>query len=113
MINMTPDACKQFKKLFKEKDLPETSAIRFTIKGGGCSGFQLDVSLEPSRRFDMPKKTDLKFISEGIRILIDKKSHLFLDGMTVRYQKQDFGHKFVYDNPNSKGTCGCGESFSI
>jgi len=113
MINLTSEAGEQFKLLFSDRELPSTSAVRFTVKGGGCSGFTLDVSIEPPRRFDMARKTDNKFISEDVRILADQKSLLFLDGMTVRYEKQDFGHKFTYDNPNAKGVCGCGESFSI
>ena len=113
MINLTPDAAAQFKKLFKDREIPNTSAVRFTVKGGGCSGFQLDVSIEPPRRFDMARKTDTKFVSEEVRILADQKSLLFLSGMTVRYEKQQFGHKFTYDNPNAKGVCGCGESFSV
>jgi iron-sulfur cluster assembly accessory protein len=113
MIHLTKDAAQQFKDIFKERELSESSAVRFTVKGGGCSGFMLDVSLEPPRRYDMARRTDSKFISEDIRILADKKSLLFLDGMTVRYEKQPFGHKFTYDNPNAQGVCGCGESFSV
>ena len=113
MINLTDEASQQFKKIFKEKDLPETSAVRFTVKGGGCSGFQLDVSIEPPRRFDMARSNDTKFVVNDVRLIVDKKSLLFLEGMTVRYEKQPFGHKFSYDNPNAKGVCGCGESFSI
>ena len=113
MINLTADAAQQFKTLFKERDLPYNSAIRFTVKGGGCSGFTLDVAIEPPRRYDMARRSDNKFISQDVRILADKKSLLFLDGMTVRYEKQPFGHKFTYDNPNATGICGCGESFSV
>ena len=113
MINLTPEAAIQFKKTFEKKRLPATSAVRFTVKGGGCAAFTLGVTIEPPRRFDMARKSDKKFISEGIRILADQKSLLFLDGMTVRYEKQQFGHKFTYDNPNAKGVCGCGESFSV
>lgn len=113
MINLTTEAAEQFKKIFTDRNIPNTSAIRFTVKGGGCSGFQLDVGIEPPRRFDMARKSDNKFVSEDIRILADQKSLLFLAGMTVRYEKKEFGHKFTYDNPNAQGVCGCGESFSV
>lgn len=113
MIHLTIEASEKFKQLLKEKELPINSAIRFIVKGGGCSGFTLDVAIEPPRKYDMAARHDTKFVSEGIRILVDKKSLLFLDGMQVRYEEQPFGHKFVYDNPNSKGTCGCGISFSV
>jgi iron-sulfur cluster assembly protein len=113
MINLTDEASNKFLNIFKNKELPENSAVRFTVRGGGCSGLTLDVQIEPPRRYDMARKTDSKFIANDVRILVDKKSLLFLDGMTVRYEEQQFGHKFVYDNPNSKGVCGCGESFSV
>ena len=113
MITLTEDASNRFKMIFKEKDLPPNSAVRFTVKGGGCSGFTLDVDIEPPRRFDMARRHDSKFISNDVRILVDKKSLLFLEGTTVKYVKQPFGHKFTYDNPNATGVCGCGESFSV
>ena len=84
MINLTEDASNKFLTIFKNKELPENSAIRFTVKGGGCSGFTLDVQIEPPRRFDMARRADDKFVSNDVRILVDKKSLLFLDGMTVR-----------------------------
>jgi iron-sulfur cluster assembly protein len=113
MINLTTEAAEKFLTLFTEKGLASNSAIRFSIKGGGCSGFTLEVNIEPPKRYDMARRSDSKFISNNIRVLVDKKSLLFLDGMTVRYEEQPFGHKFVYDNPNSTGVCGCGESFSV
>lgn len=113
MINLSNEAAAKFKILFNEQNQGINAAIRFAVKGGGCSGFMLDVSVEPARRYEMARKNDIKLISKNIRILVDKKSHLFLDGMTVNYVEQPFGHKFTYDNPNSKGACGCGESFSV
>ena len=55
---------------------------------------------------------DNKFISNDVRILVDSKSLLFLKNMTVDFEKTRFGHKFVYNNPNASGWCGCGKSFN-
>ena len=113
MINLTPEAASHILKTFEEKGLPDQSAVRFIVKGGGCSGFTLEVSLEPPRRFEMPRRSDTAYTSSGVRILVDKKSALFVDGMTVKLKQHQFGHKLEFDNPNAKGICGCGESFSI
>lgn len=113
MIYLTDTAARKIQKLFTEKQMDANSAIRFAVKGGGCSGFTLDVSLEPARRYDLARRNDCKFNDKGIRILVDKKSLLFLDQTKVDYVEEKFGHKFTYENPNAKGWCGCGESFSI
>lgn len=113
MISLTENAANRIKELFKEKSLPETAAIRFSVKGGGCSGFSMEVKLEQPRRYDMANRFDNKFISNGIRILVDKKSLLFLDGTAVDWEQTQFGHKFKYDNPQATGWCGCQESFAV
>lgn len=113
MIYLTETAATKIQSLFEEKNMSADSAIRFGVKGGGCSGFTLDVKLEPPRKYEMARRNDCKFIDKNIRILVDKKSLLFLDQTKVDYIKEKFGHKFSYENPNAKGWCGCGESFSI
>jgi len=113
MIYLTDTAATKIQTLFEEKNMAADSAIRFAVKGGGCSGFSLDVNLEPPRKYEMARKNDCKFLEKGIRILVDKKSLLFLDQTRVDYVKEKFGHKFSYENPNAKGWCGCGESFSV
>jgi iron-sulfur cluster assembly protein len=113
MINLTPEAANYILKAFKEKGLPEQSAVRFIVKGGGCSGFTLEVLLEPPKKFEMPRRSDTTYTSSGVRILVDKKSDLFVDGMTVKLKQHQFGHKLEFDNPNATGICGCGESFAI
>ncbi len=113
-LTLTPRAAERIQGMLKEKGLPETAGIRFGVKGGGCSGFEYKVDLEPSpRTFDMPKKDDQVFVSHGTRLVVDKKSYLFLGGVEIDWEEQPFGHSFVYRNPNAKGTCGCGTSFSV
>ena len=71
------------------------------------------VLVENPRRFDMPRRSEKVFVSNGTRILIDKKSLLFMDGTEIDWEEQTFGHAFVYTNPNAKGICGCGTSFAV
>lgn len=113
MISLTAKAATRIKELFENQGLPETACVRFAVKGGGCSGFIYSAEVAPPRKFDMPSKHDSKFISNGVRILVDKKSLLFLDGSQVDCKDTRFGHSFIYTNPNSTGSCGCGESFSV
>ena len=114
MLILTENAAERIKGLLKDRGLPETAGMRFGVKGGGCSGFEYQVDVvESPRKFDMPSRHDKVFVSEGVRLLIDQKSLLFLDGMTVDWVEHNFGHSFTYTNPNATGTCGCGTSFAI
>lgn len=112
MIQLTDSAAEVIKKKFNEKGLSDKAAIRFRVQGGGCSGFSYQTKLEAARRFELPMAGDGKYVINGIRVLIDQKSLLFLKGMTVDWTSDDFSGQFVFENPNSKGTCGCGTSFT-
>ena len=79
------------------------------MKGGGCSGFSYVLGLEEA----VPKPYDQVFEQDGVKILIDGKSHLHLDGMTIDYRKNNLmGGGFEFNNPNAKKSCGCGTSFT-
>jgi iron-sulfur cluster assembly accessory protein len=82
----------------------EGSFFRIAIKGGGCSGFQYDFSVDKKRQED-----DLKFEN----ILIDKTSADMLKGSEVDYVSELIGNSFKISNPKSKSSCGCGVSFSL
>lgn len=87
---------------------PETDYIRVGVKSGGCSG------LEYVLKFDKEKSdTDQVFEDNGIKILVDKKSILYLAGTVLEYSGGLNGKGFVFNNPNASRTCGCGESFSL
>ncbi|MDR2205149.1 MAG: iron-sulfur cluster assembly accessory protein [Flavobacteriaceae bacterium] len=86
----------------------ETDFIRVGVKSGGCSG------LEYVLKFDNQKaETDQIFEDNGIKIIVDKKSILYLAGTTLEYSGGLNGKGFVFNNPNAARTCGCGESFSL
>lgn len=106
MINITQNAAKEIRKIKAEQNLDDTVPIRIGIKGGGCSGFTYTFEFDSKQ-----SKFDLLFDSEGLKVLVDKKSHLYIDGTEVdwSYSLIDRGLKFT--NPNAKGSCGCGTSF--
>ena len=106
MIHLTENAAKEIRKLKAEDHLAEEVPVRIGIKGGGCSGFTYTFDFDGKKgRFD------LEFESQGMRILVDKKSHMYIDGTEVdwSYSLMDRGLRFT--NPNAKGSCGCGTSF--
>ena len=106
MIELTEAAAKEIRKVMTEEALDLSVPIRVGIKGGGCSGFTYTFD------FDARKgKFDLEFESQGLTVLVDKKSHLYIDGTVVdwSYNLMDRGMKF--SNPSAKGSCGCGTSF--
>lgn len=87
---------------------PDTTYLRIGVKGGGCSGL--------SYVFDFvlnAEDSDRVFDFENIKVCIDKKSYLFLNGMEIDYEETPFKSGIILNNPNAKRTCGCGESFSF
>ncbi len=101
-IKFTDKAINQINHLLSQKD--KGSFFRIAIKGGGCSGFQYDFSVDKK-----PQEDDLKFEN----ILIDKTSADMLKGSEVDYVSELIGNSFKISNPKSKSSCGCGVSFSL
>lgn len=86
----------------------KTDFVRVGVKSGGCSGLSYDL------KFDREKDDDDKvFQDNGVKIIVDKKSFLYLIGTTLDYSGGLNGAGFVFNNPNANRTCGCGESFSL
>lgn len=106
MINLTPAAIEEVKRLQTKQEKPE-AGLRVGVKGGGCSGLSYVLN------FDLPKPGDNVYEYEGTRVFVDPKSLLYLEGMTLDYSDnlQTRGFKFI--NPNAEKSCGCGESFSV
>jgi iron-sulfur cluster assembly protein len=108
MITVTENAKNHALQLIKEENHPADSFIRVGVEGGGCSG--LSYKLE----FDNQKKDgDQLFEDKGIKIVVDRKSFLYLVGTELEYSGGLNGKGFVFINPNASRTCGCGESFSV
>jgi iron-sulfur cluster assembly protein len=106
-ITLTERAAAKIKGVFDKQKMPPESCLRVGIKGGGCSGFSytLDVT-------DKPAEDDEVCPSNGIRVVCDPKSYLYLDGTEVDYNDDLLKGGFVFNNPNAKRSCGCGASFS-
>jgi iron-sulfur cluster assembly accessory protein len=106
MITLTPKAVSKVKEIMAAQD-PIPSALRLGVMGGGCSGFSY------SMQFDNEKgMMDKSFEFDGLTLLVDATSFMYLDGVTVDYLETLEGSGFKFDNPNVKSTCGCGSSFS-
>lgn len=81
--------------------------LRVAVEGGGCSGFQYDISL------DDPAEDDLVIEDKGERVVVDKVSLPFLANATIDFSEELIGARFTIENPNASSSCGCGTSFSI
>tara|TARA_B100000575_G_C22961638_1_gene555580 strand:- start:60 stop:395 length:336 start_codon:yes stop_codon:yes gene_type:complete len=108
LISITSNATNQIKKLLSSA--PEGSdALVVGVDKTGCSGY--------SYKLDFANSSDLNdyeiINKDGVKILIDPKATMFLLGSIMDYRTDKMSSRFVFDNPNEKGTCGCGESFSI
>tara|TARA_B100001250_G_scaffold164430_1_gene141427 strand:+ start:11401 stop:11724 length:324 start_codon:yes stop_codon:yes gene_type:complete len=91
-----------------EKDNKKKPFVRVGVESGGCSG--LSYKLE----FDDKKETEDELIeNNGVSLLVNKKSYLYLIGTTLEFSDGLNGKGFVFNNPNASRTCGCGESFSL
>jgi iron-sulfur cluster assembly protein len=107
-IALTEKAATEIKKIVKDQGLPvEQTRLRIGVKGGGCSGFSymLDLTEEPKG------ESDEELDSHGVKILIDMKSNLYLDGTEIDFKDEVMAKGFVFKNPNATSTCGCGSSF--
>ena len=109
MIKVSDHAKEKAIQLMTEDGFkPFEDYIRVGVKSGGCSG------LEYVLKFDKEKTdADQIFEDNGIKIIVDKKSILYLAGTTLEYSGGLNGKGFVFNNPNANRTCGCGESFSL
>lgn len=105
-ITLTPEAIKAVKGIIERKSLGN-AALRLGVEGGGCSGLTYQIN------FDTEVSThDDTYEFEGLQVIVDKKSALYLTGMTLDFSSALVGGGFKFINPNAKQSCGCGESFS-
>ena len=109
MIKVSDTAKKKVIELMNDDGFnPSTDYIRVGVKSGGCSGLSYDL------KFDKTKaEEDKVFEDNEVKIIVDKKSFLYLVGTTLEFSGGLNGKGFVFNNPNANRTCGCGESFSL
>lgn len=108
MITVSETAKEHALKLMKEGGKPEGTFIRVGVEGGGCSGLSYMLEFDNNM-----KEGDQAFEDKGIKIVVDRKSFLYLVGTELEYSGGLNGKGFVFKNPNASRTCGCGESFSV
>lgn len=107
MITVTESAKNQAVRLMKD-DGKDGYFIRVGVEGGGCSGLMYQLTFDNEE-----KEGDKAFVDNGIKVVVDKKSFLYLIGTTLDFSGGLNGKGFVFINPNANRTCGCGESFSL
>ena len=107
MIQVTEAAAKKVKEYFAEIGKPD-AALRVKIEGGGCSGFQYD--LGPA---EQKNDGDSVYESNGVVLYVDSQSDPFLNGSQLDYVDGLHESGFKFNNPNSKSSCGCGQSFGV
>jgi len=108
MIIVSDKAKARILELKKEEGRTENENIRVSVKGGGCSGLMYDLGFDATQ-----VGTDHVFEDKGVKILVDRKSLLYLAGTTLEFTDGLNGKGFQFVNPNANRTCGCGESFSV
>lgn len=108
-VEVSPRAVNRIKEILHDQKIPE-GGLRLGVKGGGCSGMSYLIDLETQIRTG-----DKVFEYDGIKLFVDLKSFLYLNGMTLDYKDEGglMGRGFNIINPNAMGHCGCGESFAV
>lgn len=109
MIKVSEIAKKKVVELMQEDGFsPDSDFVRVGVKSGGCSGLSYELKFDHAA-----EDSDKVFEDNGVKIIVDKKSFLYLIGTTLEYSGGLNGTGFVFNNPNAQRTCGCGESFSL
>ena len=108
MITVSENAKQHALELMKAENKPEGSFIRVGVEGGGCSGLSYKLEFDNNM-----KEGDQAFEDKGIKIVVDRKSFLYLVGTELDYSGGLNGKGFIFKNPNATRSCGCGESFSV
>lgn len=107
-VFVSATAAEQIKKQLTKRGTPE-AYLRLGIRGGGCSGFSYVLQFEDNP----PKAKDILFEVEGVRVIVDSKSILYLNGTTLDWESNLINKGFKFCNPNEKSSCGCGHSFTV
>jgi len=109
MIKVSDIAKKKVVELMQDDGInPAIDFVRVGVKSGGCSGLSYELKFDKENQDD-----DKVFEDNGVKIIVDKKSFLYLVGTVLEYSGGLNGTGFVFNNPNAQRTCGCGESFSL
>ncbi len=106
-LQLTEIAAQEIKRVMDEQKMPAGVALRIAVAGGGCSGFEYKLGFDEN----VDEESDVVREIHGVRVAVDKKSSLYLDGTEIDYHSGIEKRGFVFNNPNATKTCGCGSSF--
>lgn len=106
MISVTQTAAKKVKLLLEKENKGPDFGLRVGVRAGGCSGYEYVLD------FDTKQPDDFVVETEGVKVFVDPKSLLLLKGSTIDYVESLVQSGFKVENPNAKGSCGCGQSWS-
>ena len=106
MITLSPGALAKVREIMVKEDKAEWK-LRMGVRGGGCSGFRYMLGFD-----NQSTPEDQEFAQEGVRLVCDTRSYLYLNGTEIDYEDGLSGSGFVFKNPNARKSCGCGQSFS-
>ena len=106
-LAVTETAAAKIREIREAEAIESTYALRVKVMGGGCAGFQYDLY------FDEAVEGDTHFESQGVKLVCDQMSFMYLMGTSIDYVEGLQGAGFKFNNPNTTGSCGCGSSFSV
>ncbi|HVJ80123.1 MAG TPA: iron-sulfur cluster assembly accessory protein [Planctomycetia bacterium] len=107
-IELTERAAGEVKRIMSEQSYPETTVLRIGVAGGGCSGFQYSLAFDDKIDDAMDDIYDM----HGVKVVVDRKSDLYLNGTTLDFHEGLEKRGFTFNNPNATKSCGCGSSFT-
>ncbi|MEQ8785234.1 MAG: iron-sulfur cluster assembly accessory protein [Pirellulaceae bacterium] len=104
---LTEKAAGEVKRIMDEQKYDESTVLRVGVMGGGCSGFQYAINFDDK----IDEAADSQYEHHGVKVVVDKKSALYLDGTTIDFYDGIEKRGFMFNNPNVVKSCGCGSSF--
>ena len=107
MVQLTETAISKVREILDTQE-PKPAGLRIAVVGGGCSGFSYHMAFENSEN-----PTDNIYEFDGLKVLVDQMSEMYLEGVSIDYIETLEGAGFKFNNPNVKSTCGCGSSFTV
>jgi len=107
-VTLTPKAAEMVKITREQEGIEATHGLRIAVRGGGCSGFEYSLDFE-----NEPRDNDWIYEQSGLTIYVDSVSARYLEGTSIDYVLGMAGAGFKFINPQARGTCGCGSSFTV
>lgn len=107
-VTLTPKAAEMVKITRQQEGIDDTHGLRIAVRGGGCSGFEYALDFEKE-----PRANDVVYEQHGLTLFVDGVSARYLEGTSIDYVLGNTGAGFKFNNPQARGTCGCGSSFAV